>query len=137
MRNPVNERLSKAGLNNSEIKTYNRYISQVNIEEYNSIKSVLNVYFHPPIQEVDDYKNDPTKKTSTLIDFADIDDLTYLTIINYKLNMSLQEFFQKSNKYLDLIRKYELRERKHVHKGAIYYNMGLAYLSVDINDLAL
>ena len=42
--------------------------------------------------------------------------------------------FKRNDQIYEKLKKLE---KKHVHKGAIYYNLQLIYLLIDVNDLAL
>jgi len=131
------ERTSKAGFDSNQQKEYLNKIKKFDENNLDTLKDIFDIYKHPSEEDVNDYFKDPTKKCPIGIKNAGIDDLTYLKCINFHSKIPFQEFFIKSRNFLKMVLNYEKVEKKHIHKGAIYYNLQLLYLELGINDLAL
>lgn len=131
------ERTTKAGFDIDQQKKYLNLIQKFDENNPNTLKNIFGIYEHPSEDDVNRYFADPVKKVPKEIKFADIDDLTYLNCIDFHPNITIQEFFRKSKNFLKMALNYERLEKKHIHKGAIYYNLQLMYLRIGVNDLAL
>jgi hypothetical protein len=131
------ERTTKARFDSNQQIEYLDLIEKFDENNLNTLKLIFDIYEHPSKGDVDNYFKDPAKKFPIGMRFADIDDLTYLKCINYHQKMPIQDFFNKSMNFLKMVLKYEKLEKKHIHKGAIYYNLHLIYLQIGVNDLAL
>ena len=135
--NVIIERLANAGFDSNQQEDYLNKIKNFDENNPDTLKVIFDIYKHPLEENVNDYFKDPSKKVPIGIKNADIDDLTYLKCINFHPKIPIQEFFTKSGKFLKMVLNYEKREKKHIHKGAIYYNLQLVYLQIGINDIAL
>jgi len=131
------KRITNAGFDSNQQEEYLKKIKKFDENNPDTLKYIFDIYKHPSEEDVNDYFKDLAKKVPIGIKNADIDDLTYLKCINFHPNLPFQEFFTKSGKFLKMVLNYEKHKKKHIHKGAIYYNLHIIYLQIGVNDLAL
>ncbi len=117
--------LKKYGLDSNQINDiYSNLENFLKIKDYNSLKILLNTYPHPTFKDVENFNSDHNKKVVlSSINYAGVDDRLYEIICQLKRGFT-EEVYKDSFKYLNLIDKYENEEKKHTHKGAIFYNIG-------------
>lgn len=89
--------------------------------DYEMLKNLFYTCQRPDIQEINNYDKNPLNKVSD-ISYADYDDCS-LGIILPKIGNSIESY----EKLLYQIDRYELEEKKHIHKGTIYYFLGGQY----------
>jgi len=94
---------------------------------------VLDIYPHPTIQEFETYLNALNPRTSRVslfyqgVDFGAINDIivTQETIKNMQGKSFID--FDRCIKLKEEFYKYEQDRGKHVHKGALFFNIGLGF----------
>ena len=102
-------------------------LSQKFDRDYNTLSKVLNACSRPNINEIEDYNRDPTKKISDT-QYKFFDDKTFGL---YPKDITTYENLTR------LILRYEEQEKKHVHKGTIFYFLGEQYLMSDYIEKGL
>ena len=95
--------------------------------DYNTLSKVLNSCSRPSINEIGDYNRDPTKKISDT-QYKFFDDKTF--------GLYPRDITTYDN-LIRLILRYEEQEKKHVHKGTIFYFLGEQYLISDYIEKGL
>ena len=107
---------------NSLISALNTFLEPFN---FDSFKALLDTYPHPTFKDVEDYnKNHKNKVVLSGINYAGVDDRLYEIICHLERGFK-EEVYNDSFKYLSMITRYENEEKKHTHKGGVFYNIGL------------
>lgn len=82
--------------------------------DYDSLKKVFNTCYRPTEDQITAYKKNPKNKVKD-IEYFHFDDRTFGLVDIYPL--TIENYIS----LLNLIFKYEVEEKKHVHKGTIFY----------------
>ncbi len=117
--------LEDYGLSNEQAKNVEQKLKLFDKNNFQTFKDLINSYPHPSLTDVEAYKSNPTKKVIiTDIDYGGIDDLICGTINGITKTTTPDEAYPKLIPYLNVILRYEEIEKKHTHKGSIYFNIG-------------
>ena len=124
MKTPI-QVFEEYGLSNEQAKKVEEKLKVLNMDDFQTFKDLLNSYPHPNLSEVENYlKNPKNKVVIPKIDYGGLDDVISATINGFDRATTPEQAYPKLIPYLNAVLQYEEKEKKHTHKGAIYFNIG-------------
>lgn len=113
------------GLSKEQAKTVEEKLNALNMNDFQTFRDLLNSYPHPNLSDVENYLNNPKNKVVIpSVDYGGLDDVICGTINNLDKKTTPEQAYPKLIPYLNAVLKFEEKDKKHTHKGAIYFNIG-------------
>ena len=113
------------GLNNEQAKTVEKKLETLKMNDFQTFKDLLNSYPHPSLSDVENYLINPKNKVIVQnIDYGGLDDAICGIINGLVEKTTPEQAYPKLIPYLNAVLQFEEDEKKHTHKGAIYFNIG-------------
>lgn len=113
------------GLSNEQAKTVEEKQNALNTNDFQTFRDLLNSYPHPNLSDVEKSLNNPKNKVIiSKVDYGGLDDVICAIINNIDKKATPEQAYPKLIPYLNAVLLYEENEKKHTHKGAIYFNIG-------------